>query len=406
MKGFKLSPSGVAKGGSQLENLGSKADQHGTNVASTHQKIASSGSGKSSVVKMFTTLATKSGNAFDDVFRQISRVSRGAGGRLKSGSRATAQNETNVESSFKKISSPTPDSHDRPRGPQPQGHSAGEQAETSSAAPATPHRAPTPHGQTGSTSPEPEPSGHESPVGKAPEPKPKVAPAPDRLSSWLGNAGTPEVMPIKSPRIPPAQQHFGDTGHDQMYDIEHESQDYEGNGSGARPTKGGRFQTAFGQKGDKHSAVVMETYVAGGEHKPSYTASDGFLHQWGAAHAGFNAPGSPNKKASAIENHLLDSDTSYSDRLPNKLPDTIYHQNISGDGPKHELGNIMVGKQNPHQLSSDELNQVMKTDNGKSVNNIVRTYNDVKGDNYGITGGAVGQDAQGNYHLKFDIGKK
>lgn len=398
-KGFKLSPSEVDKGGSNLLSFGSKTDQHGTSAASTHQKIASSGSGKSPVVKMFTSFASKSGDAFSGVFKQISRVSKEAGNRLKTGSKATQQNETNVENSFKKIQSPTADPHSRPRSPQGGPSSSSAPPETSSAS--TPHRPPTPHKETTDTG---DHGGTATEPAAAPPPKPKVAPAGDRLSSWLGNAGEPEVMPVRPNRIPPAQTHFGDTGHDQMYDIEHQSHDYEGNGSGARPTKGGRFQNTFGQNGDKHSAVVMETYVAGGENKPTYTASDGFLHQWGAAHAGFETPGGAKPKLNAITNHL-GSGEHYPDRLPNKLPDTIYHQNISGEGAKHELGNILDGKENPHQLTSDELNQVLKTDNGKSVNNIVRTYNDVKGDTYGITGGAVGKDDQGNYHLKFDVGR-
>lgn len=403
-KGFKLSPDEVDQAGSHIQNLGSKLDQHGTNVASTHQKIsASSRSDKSSVGKIFTSFASKSGAAFSDGFKGLSRWSKEAGDRLKIGSKRTKQTESDVQGSFTKIKAPSEDPKAKPKTTSPAGPSGN--TETSSAPTPTPHRPPTPHEQTGGKNDDQaSSSGHEPPLSTAPAPKPKVAPAGDRLSSWLDNAGEPEVMQIRPNRIPPAQQHFGDTGHDQMYDIEHQSNDYEGNGSGARPNKGGRFQSAFGQNGDKHSAVVMETYVAGGENKPTYTASDGFLHQWGAAHAGFNTPGGAGKKTSAIENHLS-SDTSYPDRLPNKLPDTIYHQNISGDGAKHDLGNILDGKENPHQLSGDELNQVLKTDNGKSVNNIVRTYNDVKGDNYGITGGAVGKDDQGNYHLKFDLGK-
>jgi hypothetical protein len=399
---FKLTPSEVDQAGSHMQDLGSKIDQHATNVASTHQKISSSSrSDKSKVGKMFTTFASKSGTAFSDGFKGLSRWSKEAGNRLKIGSSRTKQTESDVTSSINKIKAPSEDAKARPKTPNPAGPSG--PAESSSEP--TPHRPPTPNKETGGKTDDQTSTEHEPPVSKPPEPKPKVAPAGDRLSSWLGNAGTPDVMQIRPNRRPPALQHFGDTGHDQMYDIEHQSQDYQGNGSGARPTQGGRFQSAFGQDGDKHSAVVMETYVAGGENKPTYTASDGFLHQWGAAHAGFNTPGGAGKKTSAIENHL-GSDTSYPDRLPDKLPDSIYHQNISGEGAKTQLGSILDGKENPHQLSSDELNQVLKTDNGKSVNNIVRTYNDVKGDTYGITGGAVGKDDQGNYHLKFDTGRK
>jgi RHS repeat-associated protein len=105
-KGFKLSPNEVDQSGSHLLDFGSKSDQNASSTAATHQKIASSGSGKSGVVKTFTDFAGKSGDAFEGVFKEIGRVSKGAGDRLKTGSKATQQNESDVESSFKKINSP------------------------------------------------------------------------------------------------------------------------------------------------------------------------------------------------------------------------------------------------------------------------------------------------------------
>jgi hypothetical protein len=106
MKGFKLSPDEVDQAGSHMQDLGSKLDTHATNIASTHQKIsASSRSDKSSVGKMFTSFASKSGAAFSDGFKQLSRVSKGAGDRLKTGSKQSKQTESDVQNSFTKIQS-------------------------------------------------------------------------------------------------------------------------------------------------------------------------------------------------------------------------------------------------------------------------------------------------------------
>jgi hypothetical protein len=146
-KGFKLSPDEVDQAGSHVQNLGSKLDQHATNVASTHQKIsASSRSDKSSVGKIFTSFASKSGAAFSDGFKGLSRWSKEAGDRLKIGSKRTKQTESDVQGSFTKIKAPSEDPKARPNTTDPSGPSG--HTETSSAAPPRPATPPKPNTET------------------------------------------------------------------------------------------------------------------------------------------------------------------------------------------------------------------------------------------------------------------
>ena len=432
--GFNLTPSELDQGGSQLENLSSRVEQHGSNVDSTHQRLSSStGKGKSIITQTLNKLVTKTGPVFTGMFKEATRVTKEAGSRLKISGKRTKQTESDVKDSLSNIKNKGDNGHDRPQATTPgPSHSGGHTETSSSPAPKTPGetkpKSETPQQEHGSTEPSSAPpatshgdtkpkdetpekhGGDEPPVDKQPEPAPpkkKLAPAQDRLDDWKNNVDqdSQDVMHVKKPG--PAQTAFGDTQHDRMFQIDQKSHDYKANehASEGEPEKGGNFQTVFGKNGDKTSAVVMETYRSRQE---TYTGSDAFLHQYGAAHQGLNHPGGNNPQLKAVNNHL-GSDASYADRLPDSPPNTIYHQNISGKQGKSELDNILGG-QSHADLTPDQLNHVLnQTDNGKSVRNIVSTFNDVKGLSgdgaFRVTGGAVAKDSNGNHHLKFDVGQ-
>jgi hypothetical protein len=132
-----------------------------------------------------------------------------------------------------------------------------------------------------------------------------------------------------------------------------------------------------------------------------YFASDAFLHQWSLAHAKIHG-GEP--------------------RVPDTFPVHLYHQHISGEGAKETLRGYLSRAGDALELRPDgrpgataaeraheieAFNAVLAMDNGKSVGNLVQTYNELKGlvgnDAYGITSIAVYRDGA-NYNLRFDVG--
>jgi hypothetical protein len=254
----------------------------------------------------------------------------------------------------------------------------------------------------------------------------KLAPAPDRLKAWLDavDVRNMDIIPFKDPvkNVPLALKSFGAGPFKEMIEIDQSSTNYEANSAGPSgasadaPKHGGRFKNAFAKDGAEYVALMMENYRAG---KEKYTASDAFLVQWGAVH---QVLGSDQTDKNEIKNEIkiknemkrIIADLKakeaqeawkyYTAWLPATLPKSIYRQNISSDKAKEVLEKIF--EKQTYELTADDLEEVLtETPNGKSTRNIVKTFNEVTGQAYRITGGALRRNA-GNFQLRFDIGKE
>ncbi|WP_406148953.1 hypothetical protein [Streptomyces sp. NBC_01012] len=249
----------------------------------------------------------------------------------------------------------------------------------------------------------------------------------DRLDAWIKNTNAHKKdadVAAKAKRSS-ALEAFGRTVPGDMIEIGEESQDYKSDpqdASGKPPLKGGAFKNLFGKDDEGTFAVMMENYRQGKDTEdpetgevnpaPAYTASDAFLNQWSAADSlgGSSGGRSSNDLNKTVKGALAENKTAATG-IPDKLPDRIYRQNISGKQAKETLGAILGDESRVSFVeNSDKYDQMMKTVNGKSTLNTVRTYNEVKGlppeRAYFIAGGELTQDTSENFHISFDIRRR
>ncbi|WP_255359806.1 toxin glutamine deamidase domain-containing protein, partial [Kitasatospora sp. Root187] len=329
------------------------------------------------------------------------------------------------------------------------GHAGGQDQDSS---PATPD-------QEGSEQPD-------TADAEAPAPAPRalkdVLPT-ERMADYFANMGDAELYTVKEQNLPalkvdPTKTFSGAT----IFGVEQESTDYAKsteNAAAGRPIAGGRFATAFGCKDGKSFAVAMETYRYDGKavldgdgnviHEAGpeapYFASEAFLTQWQAAESG----------------NRTDAETALTElheNGPTGMPDSIYRQNISGGpakatldllvhgpvvqqavdtsgrdnvltpsviaemGEGKTLSEAIKGKKLEQIVQADALPEVeaklpttlvghkgdavfaevLKTDNGKSTNNIVKQFNSMRDGQLAISQVMVIKDGT-NYHLRLDI---
>ncbi|MEV6231383.1 DnaJ domain-containing protein, partial [Saccharopolyspora shandongensis] len=171
------------------------------------------------------------------------------------------------------------------------------------------------------------------------------------------------------------------------------------------PESGGHFHNLYGRDDAGSVAVMMENYRARGER---YTASEAFIHQWSKAEALFNGV----TKAREIDKRApkVFGRTTTPEDVPDRLPDTIFRQNISGPVAKEVFGNLLAGGSGVDFVARDGVYaEVMRTVNGKSTRNIVDTFNELKqlpeDQKFHISGGGVRRDGSGGFQLRFDISR-
>lgn len=198
----------------------------------------------------------------------------------------------------------------------------------------------------------------------------------------------------------PALSAFGRAIPEQLVDLEEQSANYKVDSEdpqGKPPVSGGRFENLYGRDEQGSLAVMMENYRNSGE---EYTASEAFIHQWSRAVAMFNAKD--------FKTAMLKVPTKVED-VPDRLPDSIFRQNISGPEAKKALGELVPeGADSVAFAANDETyGKVLATVNGKSTKNIVTTFNEIKklpdDRKFRIAGGAIKRDPQGNFQLRFDV---
>lgn len=98
MKGYKVTPDELDQSSEHLANFGDRIDEHNTRVQSAHENLSTHVSGdKSGLGQVFKKFASKAGTAFSDMGKQVSRVVKGSGSRLKTSSKAYKDNESNVK---------------------------------------------------------------------------------------------------------------------------------------------------------------------------------------------------------------------------------------------------------------------------------------------------------------------
>ncbi|MFG2226165.1 hypothetical protein [Streptomyces sp. NPDC048644] len=240
------------------------------------------------------------------------------------------------------------------------------------------------------------------------------APAPERLGEYADAMADPDKREGMSARRSGALTTFGRPlpGRDQMYDMDETTPDYEEHPThptSKAPLSGGHFHNLYGRDGQGSVAVMMENYRAPQE---KYTASEAFIHQWSQAVALFEKTvGKSDGQLKKLATKALQESTGPAD-VPDKLPDSIFRQNISGEEAKEALGRLMPeGKDDLEFTAGDATyDQILTTVNGKSTKNIVSTFNELKrhaGGNgsFRITGGGLRRDASGNFQLRFDVGE-
>ncbi|MEW2622948.1 hypothetical protein [Streptomyces sp. NPDC048106] len=172
------------------------------------------------------------------------------------------------------------------------------------------------------------------------------------------------------------------------------------------PLSGGHFKNVFGKDkdSDRAVAVMMENYRAKEE---KYTASDAFIHQWSQAQQLLDQEDVSRSRLERQAAAALGNRTEVTD-VPDRLPNSIYRQNVSGTAAKAVLGALLPeGKDTlTFKEGEDEFESVMGTVNGKSTLNIVRTFNQIKKDSggpqYRIKGGGLRRVGE-NFQLRFDI---
>ncbi|WP_217246236.1 hypothetical protein [Streptomyces sp. AC602_WCS936] len=245
------------------------------------------------------------------------------------------------------------------------------------------------------------------PVGAATPVQRALDPAPDRLGHYLDAMEKPggERGASRAKRSR-ALTELGRAIPEQLVEMEEQTADYKPNATdsvGGEPEAGGRFQNLYGRDEHGSVAVMMENYRSKQE---KYTASEAFVHQWSRASALFDG-GEGIKPKPATKELGARTDPG---QVPDRLPDSVYRQNISGPQAKETLNSLLPEGQS--ELTFTEQDQktyeaVMRTVNGKSTLNIVRTFNELHGlkgkSAHRITGGRVKRDGDGNFQLRFDI---
>jgi hypothetical protein len=245
-----------------------------------------------------------------------------------------------------------------------------------------------------------------SPAGSAAPVQRALDPAPERLEHYLDamKSGERDAMPAGNSA---ALTELGRALPGQLVQLEEQTADYEPNAKdsvGGEPESGGRFQNLYGRDEHGSVAVMMENYRS---KKEKYTASEAFIHQWSRANALFEG-GGPVKRGPATKELGKRTDPS---RLPDRLPDSIFRQNISGPKAKEVLNALLPAGKSELSFTAQgdraAYDAVMATVNGKSTLNIVRTFNELHGlagtAAHRITGGRVKRDGNGNFQLRFDI---
>lgn len=247
-----------------------------------------------------------------------------------------------------------------------------------------------------------------------------------RLDAWVGKTdarekGTDSAGVAKRSS---ALSALGRKVPERMIEISEQSTDYKPDptdSSGKPPLVGGAFKNLFGKDDDGSFAVMMENYRqskdtvdpdTGDEVKaPAYTASDVFLNQWTAASSVLDDDGLKGNKLNKAVKQSLTAPKDAATGTPDKLPDQIYRQNISGAEAKKVLGGILGDRSRmTFTENSDDYRSVMATVNGKMTLNQVKTHNAVKGlppeREHFISGGELTKDDNGNFHMRFDIGRR
>ncbi|CAM5463581.1 hypothetical protein SCALM49S_09204 [Streptomyces californicus] len=204
---------------------------------------------------------------------------------------------------------------------------------------------------------------------------------------------------VSEARRSPALTAFGRAIPQNLVDMDEQSADYTPDSDSPQskpPEAGGHFENLYGRNDDGALAVMMENDRSRDE---KYTASEAFIHQWSRAVAMFNAGGLRQGGAQVLTKP---------EDVPDRLPDSIFRQNVSGDAAKETLGALIPeGADTVTFQENDTVYQsVLKTVNGKLTMNIVHTFNQIKhlaGDReFRISGGAI-KRVQGDFQLRFDV---
>ncbi|MGW0779701.1 hypothetical protein [Streptomyces sp. NPDC002913] len=258
-------------------------------------------------------------------------------------------------------------------------------------------------------------------VQRAFEPDPQK-----RLDAWIGKTDARDKDSDSGgmAKRSPALNALGRTVPDRMIEISEQSTDYKPDptdSSGKPPLAGGAFRNLFGKDDAGSFAVMMENYRQSKDtvdpdtkeevKAPAYTASDVFLNQWTAAHSVLDEDGLKGNKLNKKVKESLTAPKDAATGTPDKLPDQIYRQNISGAEAKKVLGGILGDRSRmTFTENSDDYKSVMATVNGKMTLNQVKTHNAVKGlppeREQFISGGELTRDDNGNFHMRFDIGRR
>ncbi|MER6273800.1 lonely Cys domain-containing protein [Streptomyces sp900105755] len=253
-----------------------------------------------------------------------------------------------------------------------------------------------------------------APVPQQPGARRALLPAPERLARYVAalkdvTAETPGSREAMWAKRSTALTAAGADIPPRFVQIEDVTVGYtptEENGEANAPLSGAKFMNSYGRTDDGTTLAVMgENYRAPGE---AFTAADAFIHQWSTAHPLLAGEKLPAKKLAVAVGKDLDRAKSAAD-LPERLPDRIYRQNISGPAAKKALGGLLDAETSTRQFTAGDeaYEQVLRTVNGKSTDNIVKTFNELKGysgdDAHLITGGALFRDGNGNFQLRFEI---
>ncbi|HVV22635.1 MAG TPA: hypothetical protein VHF06_24580 [Pseudonocardiaceae bacterium] len=104
--GINIRPDELDKGGDKLDNFASTLDTNTSKVEEAHRGLsAHARSDRSGLGQVLVKFADKTGTAFSDIGKQLSRVIKGSSQRLKAGSKRHRENEQNVADSMDKIRS-------------------------------------------------------------------------------------------------------------------------------------------------------------------------------------------------------------------------------------------------------------------------------------------------------------
>lgn len=103
-KGVSLNPDELEQTGSHVGGFGDRVAEHTSKLGTTNQSLSAHvRSDKSGLGKVFSKFVDKTSTAFSDMGKELSRVVKGAGTRLKTTGRTTRKNESDVTQSMKGI---------------------------------------------------------------------------------------------------------------------------------------------------------------------------------------------------------------------------------------------------------------------------------------------------------------